>query len=180
MLLWTFGYKYLFKSLLSNICGIYLGMASLGHMVIQCLTFWGTPRVFKIKNNLSNVICIRYCMAKAKSLQSCPTVRPHRQQPTRLPHPWDSPGKNTGVGCHFLLQCMKVKSESEVAQSCPTLSSPMDYSLPGSSAHGIFQARVLEWGAIAYYTVNICAIQVLQPGDDWYRSLGVFDVICFL
>ena len=74
----------------------------------------------------------------------------HRQQPTRLPRPWDSPGKNTGVGCHCLLQCLKVKSESEVAQSCPTLGDPMDCSLPGSSTHGIFQARVLEWGAIAF------------------------------
>ena len=72
------------------------------------------------------------------------SVWPHRWQPTRLPHPWDSLGKNTGVGCHFLLQCMKVKSESEVAQSCLTLSDPMDCSLPGSSIHGIFQARVLE------------------------------------
>ena len=78
------------------------------------------------------------------------SVRPHRRQPTRLPHLWDSPGKNTGVGCHFLLQCIKVKSESEVVQSCPTLSDPMDCSLPGSSIHGIFQARVLEWGAIAF------------------------------
>ena len=78
------------------------------------------------------------------------SVRPHRQQPTRLPRPWDSPGKNTGVGCHFLLQCMKVKSESEVAQSCLTLRDPMDCSPPGSSTHGIFQARVLEWGAIAF------------------------------
>ena len=78
------------------------------------------------------------------------SVRPHRRLPTRLPRPWDSPGKNTGVGCHFLLQCMKVKSESEVAQSCPTLSDPMDCSLPGSSVHGIFQARILEWGAIAF------------------------------
>ena len=78
------------------------------------------------------------------------SVRPHRRQPTRLPRPWDSPGKNTGVGCHFLLQCMKVKSESEVTQSYPTLSDPMDCSLPGSSIHGIFQARVLEWGAIAF------------------------------
>ena len=78
------------------------------------------------------------------------SVRPHRRQPTRLPRPWDSPGKNTGVGCHYLLQWMKVKNESEVAQSCPTLSDPMDCSLPGSSAHGIFQARVLEWGAIAF------------------------------
>ena len=75
------------------------------------------------------------------------SVRPHRQQPTRLPRPWDSPGKNTGVGCHFLLQCMKVKSESAVTRSCPTLSDPMNYSLPGSSVHGILQARVLEWGA---------------------------------
>ena len=78
------------------------------------------------------------------------SVRPHRRQPTRLPRPWDSPGKNTGVGFHFLLQCMKVKSESEVAQSCPTLSDRMDCSLPGSSIHGICQARVLEWGAIAF------------------------------
>ena len=78
------------------------------------------------------------------------SVRPHRRQPTRLPRPWDSPGKNTGMGCHFLLQCKKVKSESEVAQSCPTLSDLMDSSLPGSSVHGIFQARVLEWGAIAF------------------------------
>ena len=78
------------------------------------------------------------------------SVRLHRRQPTRLPRPWDSPGKNTGVGCHFLLQCMKVKSESEVAQSCPTLSDPMDCSLPGSSIHRIFQARVLEWVAIAF------------------------------
>ena len=78
------------------------------------------------------------------------SVQPHKWQPTRLPCPWDSPGKNTGVGCHFLLQCMKVKSESEVAQLCPTLSDPMDGSLPGSSIHGIFQARVLEWGAIAF------------------------------
>ena len=70
--------------------------------------------------------------------------------PTRLPRPWDSPGKNTGVGCHFLLQCMKVKSESEVAQLCPTLSDPMNCSLPGSSVYWIFQARVLEWGAIAF------------------------------
>ena len=78
------------------------------------------------------------------------SVRPHKRQPTSLLRPWDSPGKNTGVGCHFLLQCMKGKSESEVAQSCPTLSDPMDCTLPGSSIHGIFQARVLEWGAIAF------------------------------
>ena len=79
------------------------------------------------------------------------SLRPHRRQLTRLSRPWDSPGKNTGVGCHFFLQCMKVKRESEVAQSCLTLSDPTDCSLPGSSAHGIFQARVLEWGAIAFF-----------------------------
>ena len=78
------------------------------------------------------------------------SMQPHRQQPTRLRHPWDSPGKNTGVGCHFLLQCMKVKSESEITQLCLTLRNPMDCSLPGSSIHGIFQARVLEWVAIAF------------------------------
>ena len=87
--------------------------------------------------------------AAAKSLQLLSTQLkcPREGQPTRLSRPWDSPGKNTGVGCHFLLQSMKVKSESEVVQSCPTLCDPMDCSLPGSSVHGIFQARVLEWGA---------------------------------
>ena len=78
------------------------------------------------------------------------SVWPHRRQSTRLPSPWDSPGKNTGVDCHFLLQWVKVKSESEVSQSCPTLCDPMDCSLPVSSIHGIFQARVLEWGAIVF------------------------------
>ena len=78
------------------------------------------------------------------------SVRPHRRQLNRLPSPWDYLGKNTGVGCHFLLQCMKVKSESEVPQSCLTFSDPMDCSPPGSSVHGIFQARVLEWGAITF------------------------------
>ena len=100
------------------------------------------------------------------------SVRPHRWQPTRLRHPRDSPGKNTGVGCHFLLQCMKVKSESEVAQSCPTLSDPMDCSLPGSSVHGIFQARVLEWVVIAF-SVNTAVTALLKynpiikkPGEE--------------
>ena len=83
------------------------------------------------------------------------SVQSHRWQPTRLPHPWDSPGKNTGVGCHFLLQCMRVKSDSEFDQSCLTLRDPMDCSLPGSSVHGIFQARVLEWGAIAFSKARV-------------------------
>ena len=82
-------------------------------------------------------------------------VQSHRWQPTRLLCPWDSPGKNTGIGCHFLLQCMKVKNESEVAQSCPTLSDPMDCSLPGFSVHGIFQARVLEWVAIPFSSEGV-------------------------
>ena len=93
------------------------------------------------------------------------SVRPHRRQPSRLPHPWDSPGKNTGVGCHFLLQCMKVKSQSEVTQSCPTLSDPMDCSLPGSSVHRIFQARVLEWGAIAFSDGS-------RVGDKYWLKQG--------
>ena len=99
-------------------------------------------------HNLTLIISLNTAAA-AKSLQSCPTLV-SISVPTRLLCPWDSPGKNTGVGCHFLLQCMKVKIESEVAQSCPTLSDPMDCSLPGSSVHRIFQARVLEWVAIAF------------------------------
>ena len=93
--------------------------------------------------------CCSGCCCKATSVMS-DSVRSHRHQPTRLPRPWDSLGKNTGAGCRFLLQCIKIKNESKVAQSCPTLSDPMDCSLPGSSIHGIFQARVLEWGATAF------------------------------
>ena len=104
------------------------------------------------------------------------SVRPQRQQPTRLPHPWDSPGKNTGVGCHFLLQCMKVKSESEVAQSCPTPSDPMECSLPGSSVHGICQARVLEWVAIAFSSQPIVAIKI-QNKMQFLLEYLLFSVI---
>ena len=94
---------------------------------------------------------VLYAAAAAKSLQSCPTLcNPIDGSPPRLPRPWDSPGKNTGVGCHFLLQCRKVKSESEVAQSCPTPSKPMDCSLPGSSIPGTLQARILEWVSISF------------------------------
>ena len=96
-------------------------------------------------------------------------MRPQRLQPTRLPRPWDSPGKNTGVGCHFLLHCMKVKSESEVSQSCLTLSDPMDCSSPGSSIRGIFQARVLQWGAIKNGTRN-------QQSHSWAYLLLVFTI----
>ena len=84
----------------------------------------------------------------------------------QAPPPWDSPGKNTGVGCHFLLQCMEVKSESEVTQSSQTLSDPMDCSPPGSSVHGIFQARVLEWGAITF-SGQKCALSFPTPRHLW-------------
>ena len=116
-------------------------------------------------------VCCCCCRRQVASVMS-DSVRPHRQQPTRLPRPWDSPGKNTGVGCHFLLQCMKVKGESEVAQSCLTLSDPMDCSLPGSSVHGIFQARVLEWGAIAFSDMCVCVcVCVCVCMDLWGNVL---------
>ena len=98
------------------------------------------------------------------------SVRAQRRQPTRLPCPWDSPGKNTGVGCHFLLQYMQVKNESEVAQLCPTLSDPMDCSPPGSSIHGIFQVRVLEWGAIAFSKSNSWPLV-----SRWLINYGCFN-----
>ena len=97
---------------------------------------------------------LKYIAAAAKSLQLYPSLCDPIDGSPSGSCPWDSPGKNTGVGCHFLLQCRQVKSVSEVAQSCPTLSDPMDCSLPGSSVHGIFQARVLEWGAIAFSTTE--------------------------
>ena len=103
-----------------------------------------TPLSIVQGNNSARSCCC--CVAAGVS----DSVRPQRRQPARLPRPRDSPGKNTGVGCHCLLQCMKAKSESEVAQSCPTLSDPLGCSPPGSSVHGIFQARVPEWGAIAF------------------------------
>ena len=105
------------------------------------------------------------CCCKVTSVVS-DSVQPHRRQPTRLPGAWDSPGKNTGVGCHFLLQCMKVKSESEVAQLFPTPRDPMDCSPLGSSIHGIFQARVLEWGTIAFSNsgTSVCHLKLFCAG----------------
>ena len=127
------------------------------------MEFYSTsqPRHVKDKLLIQNLINFKRCFKKGKILESfslslyvtsvvSDSVRPQRRQPTSLSHPWDSPGKNTGMRCHFLLQCIKVKSESEVAQSCLTLSDPMDCSLPGSSIHEIFQARELEWDAIAF------------------------------
>ena len=123
-----------------------------GDMIIRTLLFTASGNVkwyMYLENSLGVPYKVEHTFAAAaakslQSLQSCPTLQPHKWQPTRLRHPWDSPGKNTGVGCHFILQCMKVKSESEVAQSCLSLSNAMDCSIPGSSIHGIFQARVLE------------------------------------
>ena len=113
-------------------------------------------------------------------------MRPQRWQPARLPYPWDSPSKNTGVGCHFLLQCMNVKSESEVTQSCLTPRDPMDCSLPGSSIHGIFQARVLEWVAIAFSgldgrnAINSCITKYhfsVVPGIHFLAFLYVSNIV---
>ena len=109
------------------------------------------------------------------------SVRPHRWQPTRLPWPWDSPGKNTGVGCHFLFQCMKVKSESEVAQSCPILRDPMACSLPGSSIHEIFQARILEWDAIALCSIFFfTTLILLVHKHDTFLHPFVSSLISFI
>ena len=96
------------------------------------------PSSHSFRSSQSSFPLAAAAAAAAKSLQKSDSMRPHRWQPTRLSHPCNSPGKNTGVGCHFLLQCMKVNSESEVAQSCLTLSNPMNCSLPGSSVRGIF------------------------------------------
>jgi len=108
-----------------------------------------TPKKANERDLEYSACCCCCCCCWVTSVVSN-SVRPQRQQPTRLPYPWDSPGKNTGAGCHFLLWCMKVKTESEVTRSCPTPSDPMDCSLPGSSVHGICQARVLEWVAVAF------------------------------
>ena len=116
-------------------------------------------------------ICAHTAAAAAKLVQSdsvSDSVRPHRPQPTRLRRPWDSPGKNTGVDCHFLLQCMKVKSESEVAQSCLTLRDTMHSSPPGSSVHEIFQARVLEWDALAFSSAHAhCSLNTVECLQVW-------------
>ena len=122
---------------------------------------WSPQNNFLHTEKLSTKVSIRYPHSNIPAITPCcccccsvasvvsDFVRHHRRQPTRLPHPWDSPSKNTGVGCHFLLQCMKVKSESEVAQSHPTLSNPMDCSLPGFSIHGL--SRQEYWSGLPYF-----------------------------
>ena len=123
----------------------------------ECLYFFYD----KLINSFPGFCCCCCCCCCQVASVVSDSVRPPRRQPIRLPRPWDSPGKNTGVGCYFLLQCMKVKSESEVAQSCPTLRDPMDYSLPGSSAHGIFQARVLSNFVIFLFQKIKCLIKFI-------------------
>ena len=114
------------------------------HITGGFFTIWATREALEA----SGLFCCCCCCCVASVVSD--SVRPHRRKPTRLRCPWDSPGKNTGVGCYFLFQCIKVKREREVAQSRPTLSGPMDCSPPCSSIHGISQARVLEWGATAF------------------------------
>ena len=124
---------------------------------------------YRWNHTICELLCLSLSVTFLRSCCCCcsvasvvsDSVRPHRRQRTRLPRPWDSPGKNTGVGCHCLLQCMKVKSEREVAESCPTLGDPVDCGPPGSSVHGIFQARVLEWGAIAFSVLRSYPIAYL-------------------
>ena len=116
-----------------------------------------------------------YCCYVASVMSD--SVWPHRRQHTRLLCPWDSPGRNTGVGCHFLLQCMKVKSESEIAQSCPTLCNTMDCSPPGSSVHGIFQARVLECGAIAFSLASLKKKKI-RRGTQNLTNCQKFNIKC--
>ena len=129
---------------LAHICACFTAIYTANLLTLQYLKYIAYQENTETRNKMHSTN--NYAAASVVSN----SVRPHRWQSARLPRPWDSPGKNTGVGCHFLLPCMKVKSESEVAQSCPTLSEPMDCSPPGFSIHGIFQARVLEWGAIAF------------------------------
>ena len=133
----------------------------------QYVRFRDLERISKFSWFYSPHMCC--CVASVVS----DSVWPHSQQPARLPRPWDSLGKNTGVGCHFLLQCMKVKSESEVAQSCLTLLDPC--SLPGSSVHGIFRARVLEWGAIAFSDL-ICKSPLNQSPGQW-EGFGILTLL---
>ena len=134
---WGSNYSLLFASLGFN---QYVGAISGSELS-------GSPVEKRLRHELGANLETKLLLSRFSRVQLCATPW---LQPTRLLCPWDSPGKNTGVGCHFLLQCMKVESESEVTQLCPTLSNPMDCSLPGSSIHWIFRATVLEWGAIAF------------------------------
>ena len=129
-----------YKSLYSLICFCSVGPCKWGNFQCHATQVKKLSFAFNILPFRMSVLVAQSCLTLCDRVDC---------RPVRLPRPWDSPGKNTGVGCRFLLQCMKVKSESEVAQSCPTLRDPLDFSPPGSSVHGIFQVRVMEWGATA-------------------------------
>ena len=147
----------------SKICTLYSKSKQALLFGIPCGVLYG------VWNAPGSYCCCCCCCCSVASVVS-DSVRPHRRPPTRLPRPWDSPGKNTGVGCHFLLRCMKLRSASEVTQSSPTLGAPMDCSRPGSSVHGIFQARVLEWGTIAFSASSVQRNRVYV----WVQFLHVF------
>ena len=146
------------------------------------LIIWEWGGHFALKSKLCCWSLCYFSPAAAAAVASVvsDSVRPHRRQSTRLPYPWDSPGKNTGVGCHFLLQCMKVKSESEVAQLCPTLHDPMDCSLPDSSVHGIFQSRVLEWGAIAFSNFTVTYADFFKEKSICLDNFQLYRSFCFI
>ena len=162
--------------------------SSLAKKYLRCWNKFDECWILSVKNlsasNCLELFIHRSCFDDKKNTYVCcccwvasvvsDSVRPHRRQPTRLHHHWDSPGKNTGMGCYFLLQCMKVKSESEVTQSCPTLSDPMGCSLSGSSVHGIFQTRVLEWGAIAFSNTYV----YLHPINELF-NVGIPNISSF-
>ena len=125
---------------------------SLGN-VLCSIPLWNVELVRQtLRNSAVHPCMLLLLLSRFSRVRLC---GPHRRQPTRLPCPWDSPGKNSGVGCHFLLQCMKVKSESEVAKSCRTLSDPTDCSLPGSSIHGIFPGKSTGVGTSTYTPLHI-------------------------
>ena len=128
---------------------------------------WKNKNEQQAKNTHQKII---FPAVAAKSLQLCPTLCDPRDG-----SPGNSPGKNTGVGCHFLLQCMKVESASEVTQLCPTLSDPVDCSLPGSAVHGIFQARVLEWVAIAFSTFFLSRWKIIIKCFLQIKKMNISD-----
>ena len=149
--------KLAYHGQLQGLC-LYFSLIRLHHFILYCHCW---PKIHQTGNFLTSQSVLLLLLSRFSRAQLCATPQTAAHKALR---PWDSPGKNTGVGCLFLLQCMKVKSESEVHQSYLTLSDPMDCSLPGSSVHGIFQARVLEWGAIAFSREWILEVKIQAHG----------------